>query len=416
MRADPAFRVLTVEGTHWIDPFTGRCIPAPDGSLAPAREYLAAEKPWTRARLKRIGELQVFRWRLYMHHYVEQDWRLRQFSADGRWLNPFSGEWLPVAKANDAITPATLREMAVHLANCPLAATGRMLPERHLHTLIRAAKPSESKGTARVSGWRAGRPETRTFTASPPTDPTLASLHLAIERMLPPLPTVAGLGFAVHYEPFSGVGGDFYDCTRLDDHRWFVAIGDVSGHGEQSAHAVVSALSALHGILAEEHDLVEIIARFNDAVRRVLARGQFITLFAAIIDIRTRHMTCQCAGHHPGLLASRSRPSVLTRLGHRGPALGLIDSDSLRKALSPEDVQLHDDDLVLLYTDGLSEARDGLRAEYGDHRVMASLVARLDMPYDTLVAGVVDEARRFAEGVLEDDLTVMALAVKSTDT
>ncbi len=414
MRVDPAFRVLTVEGTHWIDPFTGRCIPAPGGSLAPAREYLAAERPWTRARLKRIGELQVFRWRLYMHHYVDQDWRLRLFSADGRWLNPFSGEWTRIIKADGAITPTTLREMATHLAACLQAANGRMLPQRHLDTLVRAARPADTKGTTRISGWRSDSPETRTFTAHPPTDPTLAHLHDTIERMLPPLPVVAGFGFAVHYEPFSGVGGDFYDCTQLDAHRWFIAMGDVSGHGKQGAQVVIAALRALHGILAEDHDLVDIIVRLNDAVRHELERGQFITLFAAIFDSRNRRLTCQRAGHHPGLLASRHRPSVLTRIGHRGPALGLVGSDILRASLSPEEVRLKDDDLVLLYTDGLSEARDGLRAEYGDCRVMASVVARLDAPYDSLVAGVVDEARRFAEGVLEDDLTVMALAVQKT--
>ncbi len=192
MRADPAFRVLTVEGTHWIDPFTGRCIPAPDGSLAPAREYLVAERPWTRARLKRLGELQVFRWRLYVHHYVDQDWRLRQFAADGRWLNPFSGEWTTVIKADGAITPKTLRAMATHLANCPHAANGRMLPQRHLDALTSAARPTESKGTTRISGWRAGQPETRSINAPPPSDPTLARLHDTIERMLPPLPSVAG--------------------------------------------------------------------------------------------------------------------------------------------------------------------------------------------------------------------------------
>lgn len=412
MRADPAFRVLTVEGTHWIDPFTGRCIPAPGGSLAPAREYLAAERPWLRARLKRFSELQVFRWRLYMHHYVDRDWRLRQFAADGRWLNPFSGEWVSITRGEGAITPATLREMATHLANCPHAASARMLPQRHLDALIRAARPVESKGTTRISGWRAGSPETRTISAHPPADPGLAHLHDTIERMLPPLPSVAGFGFAVHYEPFTGVGGDFYDCTQLDAHRWFIAMGDVSGHGEQGAQAVIATLRALHGILAQEHDLASIIVRLNEAVRRELARGQFITLFAAIFDSRTRSLTCQCAGHHPGLLASRHRPSVLTRIGHRGPALGLVGSDVLRASLAPQEVRLEDDDLVLLYTDGLSEARDGLRAEYGDCRVMASVVARLDTPYDSLVAGVVDEARRFAEGVLEDDLTVLALAVQ----
>src|SRR5688572_13672260 len=94
LRHDPAFQVMTVEGTHWIDPFTGTRVHAPFGHYESARAWLIAQQPWTRARLKPLAELQVFRWRLYLHQHIEHDPRLRQFAQDGRWLNPYSGQWV----------------------------------------------------------------------------------------------------------------------------------------------------------------------------------------------------------------------------------------------------------------------------------------------------------------------------------
>ena len=75
--------------------------------------------------------------------------------------------------------------------------------------------------------------------------------------------------------------------------------------------------------------------------------------------------------------------------------------------------QLQRGDVLFLYTDGLSEARDGLQEEYGEARLMASVLAHLNQPYDRLICNVVADVRRFAEGMLDDDLTVLAIAVQT---
>jgi sigma-B regulation protein RsbU (phosphoserine phosphatase) len=175
----------------------------------------------------------------------------------------------------------------------------------------------------------------------------------------------------------------------------------------------MAALEALHLILREDRHLMPIVARLNDALRGTLPKGQFVTLFAGVLDVVKQRLTCVCAGHHPALLLSLERGSVISRVGGRAPALGLVTSDALRLSLAPVEVQLQRGDVLFLYTDGLSEARDGLQEEYGEARLMASVLAHLNQPYDRLISNVVADVRRFAEGVLDDDLTVLAIAVQT---
>jgi Stage II sporulation protein E (SpoIIE) len=405
LRHDPAFQVMTVEGTHWIDPFTGTRI------HAPARAWLIAQQPWTKARLKKVADLQIFRWRLYLHQHIEQDARLRQFAQDGRWLNPYSGQWVNLGGHHGALTAQALRGMATHLSQCAQAQSGRMLPQRYLDELVLAMRPAGTKATTRISGWRAAHQERLPFPTPRVDDPELAEARSTIEGLISPLPSIEGFGFAVHYEPYVGAGGDFYECLRLNDGRVLIIMGDVTGHGLQGAKTAMVALQTLHLILREERHLMPIIAALNDALRGQLPKGQFVTVFAGILDVATQRLSCLCAGHHPALLLSMERGTVVSRVGGRAPALGLVTSDALRLSLAPQEVQLQRGDVLFLYTDGLSEARDGLQEEYGEERVMGSVLAHLRQPYDRLVANVVADVRRFAEGVLDDDLTVLAIAV-----
>ena len=413
LRHDPVFQVMTVEGAHWIEPFTGTRVHAPFGHYEPARAWLIAQQPWTRARLKPLSELHVFRWRLYLHQHIEHDPRLRQFAPDGRWLNPYSGQWINIGGFQGALTALILRSIATHLTECQQARSGSMLPQRYLDELCLAMRPAGSKVTTRISGWRCAHQERLLFATPRVDDPELAQARTTIEALISPLPSIEGFGFAVHYEPYVGAGGDFYECIRLNDGRVLIIMGDVTGHGLQGAKTAMATLEALHLILREDRHLIPIVARLNDLLRGTLPKGQFVTLFAGVLDVTTQRLTCLCAGHHPALLLSLDRGAVISRVGGRAPALGLVTSDALRLSLAPVEVQLQRGDVLFLYTDGLSEARDGLQEEYGEARLMASVLAHLNQPYDRLICNVVADVRRFAEGMLDDDLTVLAIAVQT---
>ncbi len=419
LQRPPSFRISTVCGRFWIDPYTGARVPIATGLRLTARTYLLARRPWARATLNAAADLEIFRWRLYLGEHLGGERRLRLFAHDGRWQNPFSG-LLTNLVATGGITEAVLQEMASLLARCPHARGGRLLDRLRLEAALasqRLVAPNPSgdpptRATTRITGPRAAGGSGNRDASASGLDGEQVRVKSSLEGMLSPLPDIPGYGFALHYEPVSGVGGDFYDCSRIDEDRWFVALGDVSGHGVQGARVALSTLTALRGILHRQCDLVGIVSALNDEVRRDLPRGHFVTLFAGILDTSIDQLTCLCAGHHPALLASRNRARVLERVGNRGPALGLLGAAGIAANLRPSTTTLARGDTLFLYTDGLTEAKNDLAGEYGLNRLMGSLIANLESPYDLLVGQVVEDTRRFAAGVIDEDLSVLALSLE----
>ncbi len=174
---DPIFRVLTVDGLNWIDPYTGTLVPAPFGHEEPALAWLRQHQPWKRdgkeTAAKPLAELQFIRWVHYLKAHLpdpELGW-LRQFLPDGRWLNPFTGQ--PVAgivRDNGRITMDTVRQLAAVLRDCPPAQSGKPLEREILATRMRQLAPPPP--TARAV--QAPLPPAQTPVALPPPAPPRA--------------------------------------------------------------------------------------------------------------------------------------------------------------------------------------------------------------------------------------------------
>jgi hypothetical protein len=425
LTSDPAFKVMTVDGLNWICPFTGTRIPSPFGYQDPAREHLLKTQPWTQAKAKKLDELQQFRWLLHLKEHLEFEPRMRMFHADGRWLNPYNGQWVRVGARDNRITPEVLQDLALVLSKCPEAQSGQLMEVFKLEEVARASRlnnatgqlPGASAGTnvtTRVSGSRAGATakDTTTQSIKGGLDDDLERAKSIIEKMLTTPPTIPGFNFVVHYEPQQQVGGDWYECLEIEPGRFFICLGDVTGHGVQGAMVVVAALKALRHILKHEKSLVDILARLNDDIKTDLLTGQFITMFAGILDVRETTFTCVLAGHHKSLLASSERAVVLEQVGNKGAALGLLSSEMFKRTLRPLALKLEPGDTLIAYTDGLTEAHNASGVEYGEMRFMGSIIGHLDQPYDEVVSAMVQSARNFAAGVMEDDVTVISLSIE----
>jgi len=139
--------------------------------------------------------------------------------------------------------------------------------------------------------------------------------------------------------------------------------------------------------------------------------GQFITVFAAILDSTALSLTCVCAGHHAAIRGSSKRTTVMEKFGKPGPGIGLVSGDMLRRTLRPQTIDLAPGDLVCIYTDGLTECANDEGEEYGDWRAMGCILSAIDKPYDEALSRLVAEGRTWGKGHLADDLTVLALAV-----
>jgi len=394
---DPAFQVMTSDRQRWIDPFTGRSIPASLGRVAAAREYLLEnEGIWKNGQpTLSVARLDYERWRLDLIQWLPNEPRLRVFARDGAWLNPYTGIFVPsITREDGRISLKTVSKIALHLSQLQAARTGKMMEPRQLLELVRLA-------TTKVEASAIAKP----------LDEAMAKASTVQKKMLPDLPRLDGFALAVHYAAHHGVSGDFYDIITLPDGRVMIVIGDVSGHGMQAALVVATALKTLRFVARSRGELPDILARFNDELRTDLIPGQFITLFAATLDAGRSELRCVRAGHHPGLLINMGKEAMVRRIGKSGMAIGLASGAMFAATLREEIIALQPGDVLLQYTDGLIEAVGSDDSQFGEARLCGSILNHLEMEPQKLVDGIAADVSRWANGPVGDDLTILTLAV-----
>ena len=158
LTTNSAWRILTVDGLNWIDPFTGTLVPAPFGIDEPAMAWLRQQRPWLRdskaVEPKPLAELQFIRWVHWLKLRLpeaECGW-LRQFLPDGRWLNPFTGDAVAgIMRDNGRMTMDTVRQLAALLRDCPQAQKGVPLGKDILTQRVRDLVPAARRTAAPIA-------------------------------------------------------------------------------------------------------------------------------------------------------------------------------------------------------------------------------------------------------------------------
>ena len=233
--------------------------------------------------------------------------------------------------------------------------------------------------------------------------------------LLPPsLPTVEGLDIGVVYEAASNsdgvhVGGDFYDVFPISRKVWGFAVGDVCGTGPEAAALTGLARHSLRLLAREGRSPVSVVERLNQAVLEEgeLAgdAGRFITLLYGEVEPRpdgSAQLVMVCAGH-PLPLILRQDGSVRAAANPQ-PLLGVLPDPTLYA----EDVELGAGEVLLVYTDGASERRNG-RQMLGDEGVAAALSGCSGMTAPGVVARVRQAVVDFGASGTRDDLALLAL-------
>ncbi len=407
---DPVFMVVTLDGQHWIDPFSAEAVPiGSQGRAHAARHHLMETGGWRGAQPLPMAQLEAERWRLDLTRMLPTEQRLRIFLRDNRgWMNPFSGEVVQgIERPEGKITPRTVWQMAHKLAVCPFARAGRM---RDMADLLARGRAAGAAQTAAQEP--APTPPTPSNDGQEVLGHDLAQAQNVQRHMLSEMPRPPGYELAVHLSPHAGVAGDFYEVTTLADGRILIALGDVSGHGMQAALVVATALKTLRFVARSTNDLTQLVCRFNDEIKPDLVPGQFITLFAGLLDPRTRAFTCLRAGHQPAILVNLAREEVLRRLGRSGMAIGLTSGAPFANSMRAVTMALEPGDVLVQCTDGALEAMDQADVEFGEARYLASVLRRYEASAQELVDGIAADVRDHAKGRgVGDDLTVLALAV-----
>jgi len=226
-----------------------------------------------------------------------------------------------------------------------------------------------------------------------------------VQRELLPccVPSLSDIQIAFHAEPARIVGGDYFDFFASKDGAQGVAIADVMGKG-LPASMLMSNLQASLRILGPQYDeLDSLMAKLNELFQRNLKLIRFITIFLAAIDTKAGTIEYCNGGHHPPILFEAASGKVHW-LKPTGPAIGLTRHAEFKSAT----VKISKGDLMLLYTDGLVESRNGNGEEFGEDR-MASFVRNNHLkPTEDFVKELRDKAADFS-GKFQDDLTLLAI-------
>lgn len=234
----------------------------------------------------------------------------------------------------------------------------------------------------------------------------------AQENLLPAsFPQIPGFGIAALCHPARECGGDLYDFLALADGQLGIVVADVSGKGVPAALYMTLTKGLLLSVSETSSDPGEILREVNKHLYEVCKRKTFVTLFFAVLDPITKTLTYARAGHNPPVWR---RPSQQTTewLKSAGIGLGLNAGKSFDRVLKVEQIQLQPDDLLIFYSDGISEAMNEHQEEYGEER-LAQIAAITDgMGAEESLRAVFTNVSNFLGKVLpQDDQTLVVVRV-----
>jgi serine phosphatase RsbU (regulator of sigma subunit) len=197
------------------------------------------------------------------------------------------------------------------------------------------------------------------------------------------------------------VGGDVYDFLELADGRLAVVLGDVTGHGIDAAADMAMAKFVFRSLAREHTEPGDFLAAANEIVLEEIAPGKFITLLYLTIDARAGELACASAGHPPPRLLRRGGKPEPLAVG--GLALGIDADQDYEEAR----IRLEPGDAIVLFTDGLLEARrDG--ELYGEQRLDEALSAHADLSAQQLADALLADCHAYG-GELGDDCAIVVL-------
>ena len=204
--------------------------------------------------------------------------------------------------------------------------------------------------------------------------------------------------------PCNQVGGDYYDFISIDPSRLAVIIADVSGKGMSAALLMASLRAALIAEVGPQLRLEKMAVKLNDFVHSSSSSNRFITFFFCELDMGTGVLRYINAGHNPPIVIAKD--SAVTRLDPTGFCLGMFPSVSYEV----NQITLAKGDMAVLYTDGITDARDKDNSEFGEENLISLLKKNTKKPASEIVGKVCSDLSSFTAGVEPfDDMTVIVL-------
>lgn len=224
----------------------------------------------------------------------------------------------------------------------------------------------------------------------------------------------SALRFQHYYQPASYLAGDFFNIFPISDTAAGIFICDVMGHGVRAALITAMIRPLVDELATKATDPSQLLSSINQEIFAILNQAKttiYATAFYLVADLATRQLRYVTAGHPSPIHLSQSRNTVapLPVNHHPGAALGLFADSTYDTFRQPIDTG----DVVLLYTDGLTEALNPLDEQYGEERLLQTIQASAKLPHPDIFSAVLQDIQKFTNGKeFTDDLCLLSMEVK----
>jgi sigma-B regulation protein RsbU (phosphoserine phosphatase) len=224
------------------------------------------------------------------------------------------------------------------------------------------------------------------------------------------LPDVADFGVAAFNHPAMAIGGDYYDFIRIDEDHLGFAIADVSGKGVGGAMIMSACRTFVRALAPQYYSPAEMLRDLNKRLSPDLAEDMFVSMLYMVLNLKTSQLLVARAGHERPIL---NRGGTNCLMDGDGIAIGLTDPDVFGALIDDVEYQLKKGDMVVAYTDGITEAMDEVDNEWGVENLQ---IAVSDMAKQGTTAMIAETRKRILEHIgtrpQYDDMTIVAFRVK----
>jgi serine phosphatase RsbU (regulator of sigma subunit)/anti-sigma regulatory factor (Ser/Thr protein kinase) len=224
-------------------------------------------------------------------------------------------------------------------------------------------------------------------------------------------PDIEGYDISTIYRAAKDVGGDYFDFVWIDEETLGIIVADVSGKGVPGSLVMTMIRTAIRLEARGNKSAVDILTRVNEFITDDVKKGMFVTIFLVVLDSKNRKISFASAGHDPMILYRPDEDKTYF-LNPRGIPVGIRLPDGLNfeETITSESVKLKKDDILVIYTDGITEAMNKRRDQYGMERLLRFVREHARLTPDEFTEKLNEDVLDFTEGAEQnDDITLVAI-------
>jgi sigma-B regulation protein RsbU (phosphoserine phosphatase) len=238
-------------------------------------------------------------------------------------------------------------------------------------------------------------------------------LSQTVQRALLPqqVPAIPGVDIAAFSRPAQIVGGDYFDFARFQDGTESLVIADVAGHGMASSMLMASVQTAFRTLTPASHSPADVLERLNHYFTHNINFTTYVTMYLGRFDPKNGKLSYANAGHNPPLVYHKrgGGESSASWLKPTAPSIGLVEGFQATETT----IQMEPGDVMLLYTDGITESLSPQGEEFGQERLEDFLFGEAHLTAQEIVQALLQKLRSFTGSApFVDDVTIVAWKVE----